>query len=163
MCVGPSCAMAWTLWIAGEAHRCLILRIRRWLKRGQLGLKGKRWDNVKEDCWTCWDSAGKERAHRYMSLGTCAILQERGQMTPQKVEWLAGLPLPPQTQRWNARDCRAISPLIPETEATSWVPKGRNTWRSEKDTAAAPHRWEATTSHGRECGAVTPVGSELRA
>lgn len=84
-------------------------------------------------------------------------------MTPQKVEWLAGLPLPPQTQRWNARDCRAISPLIPETEATSWVPKGRNTWRSEKDTAAAPHRWEATTSHGRECGAVTPVGSELRA
>ena len=110
----------------------------------------------------CWDSAGERRAHSYISLGTCAILHEKGQRTPLTVQRLAGLPLPLQTQRRNARVCRAIVSLIPETEAASWVPKVRNTWPSEEGTAAALDRWEAATSHGRECGAATPCGSRAQ-
>ena len=80
-----------------------ILRFLYWQKCGKFGLKEKQMGQNEGRLFYYWDSTNKKRAYSCMWLGTCIILQDRGQVTPQEVQRLAGLWLSLWTQRHNAR------------------------------------------------------------
>lgn len=86
--------------------------------------KGSREDKMKEGCWTP-NSTGKKQANKTTQLQICAVLQEKGRMTPRQNLSVRGYSHEPRG--WNLKPQRIIPRPEIQRHLPCWILKLQQT------------------------------------